>query len=200
VAPPPEAVVLFDGSDLDRWVNRADGQPAAWKLVEGGAMEVVGGDIMTREKFDGHFKLHVEFRVPYLPQALGQARGNSGIYLQGRYEMQVLDSYGLDSKANDCAAIYNVARPLVNACKAPTIWQSFDIDFTAPRCVGGKKVGPAIVTMYHNGIKVHDHQGINVDMTQGGLLGDGPCAPGPILLQGHRGAVQFRNIWLLPLK
>ena len=87
---------------------------------------------MTKEKFDGQFKLHVEFRVPYVPKATGQGRGNSGVYVQGRYEVQVLDSYGLDSKNNDCGAIYSVAAPSVNACKAPTVWQSYDIEFTPP--------------------------------------------------------------------
>ena len=98
------------------------------------------GSIMTRRKFDGHLKLHVEFRVPYMPDKTGQARGNSGVYLQGRYEVQILDSYGLKSQDNDCGGIYKVAVPLVNACKAPTIWQSYDIDFNAPRFENGKRI------------------------------------------------------------
>src|SRR5262245_40042514 len=101
VPPPKGAVVLFDGKSLDGWVQRKDGKsPAKWKLVPGGAVEVVArsGDVMTKQKFDGSFKLHVEFRVPYMPKATGQARGNSGVYVQGRYEVQVLDSYRLKSK------------------------------------------------------------------------------------------------------
>ncbi|HEX8201254.1 MAG TPA: DUF1080 domain-containing protein, partial [Isosphaeraceae bacterium] len=142
--PPPGAIVLFDGDDLTEWV-KADGRtPADWRLLaKDGAIEVKGGGIMTRKQFGGHVRLHVEFRVPYLPEAKGQARGNSGVYLQGRYEVQVLDSYGLDPQNNDCGAIYEVARPRVNACKAPTVWQSYDIDFHAPACEDGKKVAPA---------------------------------------------------------
>src|SRR5262249_33963103 len=122
VSPPSEALVLLDGANLNQWV-KADGKsPAAWKLADSSAVEIVprSGSMMTRQNFGGHFKLHVEFRVPYMPAAKGQARGNSGVYLQGRYEIQILDSYGLDSKDNDCGGIYEVARPKVNACKAPT--------------------------------------------------------------------------------
>ncbi len=200
VPPPPGAVVLFDGKNLDNWVQRNKPQEAAaWKLVPGGAMEARGGDIITKAKFDGHFKLHVEFRVPYMPKATGQGRGNSGVYVQGRYEVQILDSYGLKSKNNDCGAIYEVAAPLVNACKAPTVWQSYDIDFHAPRCLSGKKVEPARMTVFQNGVKIHDDVKIPVNVTRAGMEGD-PCTPGPILLQFHGNPVQFRNVWLLPLK
>ena len=149
--PPPDAVVLFDGRNIDHWVKARGKGAAAWKLVEGGAMQVQGGDIMTREKFGGSFRLHVEFRVPYMPKASGQGRGNSGVYVQGRYEVQVLDSYGLKSKDNDCGGIYSIAAPLVNACKAPTVWQTYDIEFTAPTCENGKKTAPGVITVYHNG-------------------------------------------------
>jgi hypothetical protein len=196
--PPPGAVVLFDGKNLDGWVKRNGQDAAAWKLVDG-AMQVQGGDIMTKEKFDGSFKLHVEFRVPYMPKATGQGRGNSGVYVQGRYEVQVLDSYGLKSKDNDCGGIYGVAAPLVNACKAPTVWQSYDIEFTSPVCEGGKKKEPARITVYHNGVKIHDNVAITKDNTTAGLGGD-PCTPGPILLQDHGNPVQFRNIWLQRIK
>src|SRR5215468_4358273 len=174
--PPAGAVVLFEGKSLDKWV-KADGKsPPAWKLADGGAMEVVpkAGNIITREKFDGPFKLHVEFRVPYMPQSKGQARGNSGVYVQGRYEVQILDSYGLESKNNDCGGIYGVAAPKVNACKAPTIWQSYDIQFTSPKCENGKKTSPGIITVYHNGIKIHDAVKITTDNTTAGMGGD-PC-------------------------
>jgi rubredoxin len=201
VPPPPGALVLFDGKNLDHWVQRKDGKsPPTWKLVEGGAVQVNGtGDIVTREKFDGSFKLHVEFRVPYVPKATGQARGNSGVYVQGRYEVQILDSYGLESKDNDCGAIYEVAAPKVNACKAPTVWQSYDIEFTAPVCKDGKKMEPARITVYQNSVKIHDNLAITKDNTRAGMGGD-PCTPGPILLQDHGNPVQFRNVWLLPKK
>ncbi|HKI36751.1 MAG TPA: DUF1080 domain-containing protein [Gemmataceae bacterium] len=208
--PPKGAIVLFDGSGLDNW-TKTDGKKAAeWKLVDGGAMQVNGtGNVSTKEKFDGSFKLHVEFRVPYMKEAKGQARGNSGVYVQGRYEVQVLDSYGLDSKDNDCGAIYEVSKPLVNACKAPTIWQSYDIEFTAPKCEDGKITEPAHMTVYQNGVKIQDDVRLArkdkegkeeiVTNTRAGLGGD-PCKPGPIMLQDHGNPVQFRNVWLVPAK
>jgi hypothetical protein len=197
--PPVEgAIVLFDGKNLDGWEKKQGGKPG-WKLLEGGIGEVHGGDIITKQKFDGDFKLHVEFRVPFLPKAKGQNRGNSGVYVQGRYEVQVLDSYGLESKNNDCGAIYEVAAPLVNACKAPTVWQSYDIEFHSPKCDNGKKTEPARMTVFQNGIKIHDDVKIPVNNTRAGMGGD-PCAPGPILLQDHGSPVQYRTVWLLPLK
>ena len=205
VPAPKDALVLFDGKSFDSWVGR-DGKPAGWKLVEGGAMQVQPGkrDIVTKQKFDGSFTLHVEFRVPYVPKASGQGRGNSGVYLQGRYEVQVLDSYGLKSKDNDCGGIYTVAAPKVNACKAPTVWQSYDIEFTAPKCSDGKISEPGRMTVYHNGVKIHD----NVKLVKGGKpvtnttagMGGDPCKPGPILLQDHGNLVQYRNIWLVRRK
>jgi hypothetical protein len=198
--PPKGALVLFDGKDLDKWVSRNDAKkPAPWKLVDGGAMQVSGGDISTKDLFDGHIQLHVEFRVPYMPKASGQGRGNSGVYLQGRYEVQVLDSYGLDSKDNDCGGIYTIAKPLVNACKAPTVWQSYDIDFQAPKFVDGKKTEMGIITVLHNGVKIHDAVKITKDNTTAGLGGD-PSTRGPILLQDHGNPVQYRNIWLVKIK
>ncbi len=195
VPPPADAVVLFSGKDLAEKWNGGD----KWKLVDGGAAQVGGGNIHSKEKFGGAFKLHVEFRVPYMPKASGQGRGNSGVYVQGRYEVQVLDSYGLVSKNNDCGGIYSVAAPLVNACKAPTVWQSYDIEFQAPPCADGKKTGPALMTVYHNGVKIHDKVEIKTDNTTAGMGGN-VCEPGPIMLQNHGNPVQFRNIWLLPTK
>ncbi len=200
VTPAPEgAVILFDGKSLDGWLKRDGKAPAGWKLVEGRAVQVNGtGDIITARKFDGPFQLHVEFRVPYMPQAKGQARGNSGVYSHGRYEVQVLDSYGLKSQDNDCGGIYGVAAPRVNACKAPTVWQSYDIEFHPPVCRDGKKVEPARMTVHHNGVKIHDDVKITTDNTTAGMGGD-PCTPGPIMLQDHGNPVQYRNIWLRPL-
>ena len=204
VAAPSGAIVLFDGKSLDGWAKR-DGKPAAWKLLEGGIMQVNGGDIVSKQKFDGTFKLHVEFRVPYMPKASGQGRGNSGVYLQGRFEVQILDSYGIKSTHHDCAGIYSVAAPLVNVCKAPTVWQTYDIIFQAPRCADGKIAEPGVMTVHHNGVLIHDKVRLArkkgdkeeiVTNTTAGLGGD-PCTPGPILLQDHGNPVQFRNIWLV---
>jgi hypothetical protein len=208
--PPKAAVVLFDGKNLDAWTKTNGKDAAGWKLVDGGAAQVNGtGNIITKENFDGNFKLHVEFRVPYMPNAKGQGRGNSGVYLQGRYEVQVLDSYGLDSKDDDCGGIYKVSKPLVNACKAPTVWQSYDIEFTAPKCADGKITEPAHMTVYHNGVKIQDDVRLArkdkdgkeeiVTNTTAGLGGD-PCKAGPIMLQDHGNPVQFRNVWLLLAK
>jgi Domain of Unknown Function (DUF1080) len=195
---PKEAVILFDGKSLDGWIKTDGKTPAGWEVLDNGVLQVKPGtgNIITADKFDGSFKLHVEFRVPYLPDQKGQARGNSGVYVQGRYEVQVLDSYGLDAKDNDCGAIYEVAAPLVNACKAPTVWQSYDIAFTAPTCEDGKKTASPRITVYQNGIKIHDKVEITKDNTRAGLGGD-VCTPGPIMLQDHGALVQFRNVWLV---
>jgi hypothetical protein len=201
--PPPEgAVVLFDGTSLDQWVQ-LDGGPPAWTILDGGIMQAParGGDfgIRTRREFDGRYRLHVEFRVPYMPDESGQGRGNSGVYNQGRYEVQILDSYGIaDPKPNDCGAIYEVSGPLVNACKAPTVWQGYDIDFRAPVFRDGRKVAPARITVHHNGTLIQDDVAIPVDNTRAGLGGD-PSTPGPLHLQDHTDPVQYRNIWLLPI-
>jgi Domain of Unknown Function (DUF1080) len=214
VPPPSGAIVLFDGKSLDNWINRDGKTPAKWKLLEGGITQVEPrtGDIITKQKFDGHFKLHVEFRVPYEPKSSGQGRGNSGVYLQGRYEIQVLDSYGIPADKlaqGDCGGIYGVAKPPVNACKAPTVWQTYDVDFQSPVCKDGKLAEPGIISVLHNGIKIHDRVRIArkdkdgkeeiVTVTTSGLASD-PCTPGPILLQDHGNPVQFRNIWIVQVK
>ena len=198
---PKGAVVLFDGTNMDAWVKTDGKSKPGWKLVEGGAMEGVKGqgDIITKEEFAGPFKLHVEFRVPYEPEEKGQGRGNSGVYLHGRYEIQVLDSYGLKSGKNDCAAIYDLHPPKENVCKAPTVWQTYDILFTPPVFADGKKTEPVHMTVTHNGVKVHDDAKVEKDNTTAGRGGD-PSKPGPIMLQDHGHSVQYRNVWLLPTK
>ena len=209
VPAPRGATVLFDGKSIDGWLKRDGKSAASWKVLDEGFLQVAGGgDIITKEKFDGKFKLHVEFRVPYMPKASGQGRGNSGVYLQGRFEVQILDSYGLKSKDNDCGGLYSIATPLVNACKAPTVWQSYDILYQSPKCSDGKLSDPGVMTVHHNGILIHDKVRLArkkgdkeeiVTNTTSGLGGD-PCAPGPILLQDHGNPVQYRNIWLVPMK
>jgi WD40 repeat protein len=200
VSPPTGAIVLFDGQSLDGWVMAGDEEePPTWKLRAGGIMESHVGNIKTTKTFSGRFKLHLEFRVPFMPEARGQERGNSGVYVQGRYEVQVLDGYGLKSEIDDCGAIFGIAAPLVNACKAPTVWQSYDFEFEASTFENGKKIAPAVITVYQNGIKIHDQFRITADNTQAGLGGD-PSTPGPIMLQYLGSPVQYRNIWLVEQK
>jgi len=171
---------------------------ARWNIVDG-AMEINPGtgSIITRKKFTD-FKLHIEFKTPYMPDAKGQGRGNSGVYLQGRYEIQVLDSYGLDSKDNDCGGIYKIATPLVNACRKPEQWQSYDIAFYAPKFDrGGKKIKDAVVAVYQNGKLIHDN--VSIPTPTGGAKDLNIDQPGGIYLQDHGNKVQFRNIWLVEL-
>ncbi|MFW6125234.1 MAG: 3-keto-disaccharide hydrolase [Pirellulales bacterium] len=195
-APPEGALVLFDGSTLDNWQGPGGG-PARWKLVDG-AMEVVpgSGDIITKDKFTD-FRLHLEFRTPFMPKARGQGRGNSGVYLQGRYEVQVLDSFGLEGRDNECGGIYRQHRPSQNACLPPGQWQTYDITFRAPRTDDdGQVTEPARLTVVHNGITIHDDAELS-GPTFGGL-GGRVSEPGPILLQDHGNLVRYRNIWLVP--
>lgn len=192
--PPEGAIVLFDGKNLDEWVQRDGKTPADWRVTDG-IMTVTHGDIRTRKAF-GNFTLHVEFNVPYMPKARGQGRGNSGVYLAGIYELQVLDSYGLKLQNNDCGAIYTQLVPSVNACKPPLQWQSYDVTFhKAIRDGRGKVVRKARVTVVQNGIKTIDDA--ETGPTPGGV-GNQPGEDGPILLQDHGNAVQYRNIWIKP--
>jgi len=196
--PPKGATILFDGKSTNGFETVDGKRPIAWTLTPEGAMRVTRGGIVSKAKIAEPVRLHVEFRVPYMPKFKGQARGNSGVYLQGRYEVQVLDSYGLESQDNDCGGIYKVAKPLVNACKAPTIWQAYDIDFQPPVFENGRKVKAARITVRQNGKLIHDDVEIPLDNTVSGLGGD-PSTPGPLHLQDHGDPVEFRNIWLVPL-
>jgi Domain of Unknown Function (DUF1080). len=204
-APPPGAVVLFDGTNLDAWTARRGGGPARWPLTEDGAMVADGGDIMTRARF-ADFYLHLEFACNDTPpHVTGQGRGNSGVFLQGRYEIQVLDSWRAAEEPprdppgkGDCGAIYNHAAPLVNACLPPEVWQSYDIVFRAPRFgAAGEKVEGARITAFQNGRVIHNN--VEVPRQTGGALDEDYAQPGPLLLQDHGNPVRFRNIWILPL-
>jgi len=184
-----------------KWLNAndPDDKKVKWRIVDG-AMEVKAGtgSIVTKRKFKD-FKLHIEFRTPFMPDARGQGRGNSGVYLQGRYEVQVLDSYGLEGKDNECGGIYKVGAPLVNMCLPPGQWQTYDMTFRAPRFnAAGEKTGNAVVTVKHNGVTIHDERPI--PGPTGGALDNNAAEPGGIYLQDHGNPVQFRNVWVVELK
>ena len=191
--PPESAIVLLDESGLKGWVGNGGGD-AKWPLANG-AVTVHGGDIKTTKSF-GDFELHLEFNIPYMPDARGQGRGNSGVYLAGNHELQVLDSYGLDSQNNDCGAIYQQIAPRVNACKPPLQWQTYDVTFHKAKVENGNVVKKARVTVYQNGVKIIDDA--EISPTPGGT-GAKEGEDGPLLLQDHGNAVQYRNIWIKPL-
>jgi hypothetical protein len=185
--PPEGAIVLFDGKSADAF--------------EGGRMTNDGllmPGVTSKQKF-GDCTLHLEFRTPFMPTALGQARGNSGCYLQGRYEVQILDSFGLDAKDNDCGAIYTVKAPDTNMCYPPLTWQTYDIDYTAARYdSSGKKTQDAVITVRQNGEIVQNKTKIP-QATRAAPIKEGP-EPGPLYLQDHGNPVRFQNIWIVEKK
>ncbi|MEY4179095.1 MAG: hypothetical protein RLY70_2669 [Planctomycetota bacterium] len=187
-APPAGATVLFDGKNADAWQN---GRVEDGLLVQG---------TTTKAKFGSH-KLHIEFRLPYQPEDRGQGRGNSGIYLQGRYECQMLDSFGLTGEQNECGGIYSVKKPDVNMCLPPLSWQTYDIDYTAAKYdAAGKLVANPRVTIQHNGVVIHkDVELPGERVTTAAPAKVGP-EPGPIYLQDHGNPVRYRNIWIVETK
>jgi hypothetical protein len=201
-AAPEGAKVLFDGKDLSGWTTR-DGKPARWN-VEDGYMEVKGGDIMTKDKFGPDFHLHVEFWLPLMEKAKDQGRANSGVFLQGRYEIQVLDSYKNDTYANgSVGALYGIIAPdkqaQQKAVKPPEQWNTYDIDFRAPRVdEGGKVTEKGRLTVVLNGVTLIDDG--KFDRVTGGAIDNKLGEPGPLLLQDHGCKVRYRNIWIQPLE
>jgi len=186
--PPSGAIVLFDGKSADALQNG--------NLDENGLLMP---GCTSKQKF-GSFKLHVEFRLPYQPEDRGQARGNSGVYLQGRYEVQVLDSFGLEGKNNECGGLYKLREPDQNMCYPPLAWQTYDIDYTAAKYDGGKPVAPPRITVLHNGVLLHKDVALPTDRgTRAAPVQPGPD-PGPIYLQDHGNAVRYRNIWIVETK
>lgn len=198
---PSDAIVLFDGKDLSQWLS-ADNGAAKWK-VENGYAEVAAktGYIHTKKAF-GDCQLHVEFSEPAPPKGESQGRGNSGVFLMGLYEIQVLDSYENKTYADgQAAAVYGQYPPLVNASRPPGQWQSYDIVFHAPHFdQSGKLLSPARVTVFHNGVLVQD----NVEIRGRTAIGDVPTyEAGPdkaaLALQDHGDPVRYRNIWIREL-
>jgi hypothetical protein len=207
--PPKGAIVLFDGKDLSGWTTK-NGKPAEWKVEDGYAEIVSGkGDIMTKEKFGPDFKLHVEFWLPKMPPDVkGQARANSGVYLQGRYEIQVLDSYMNDTYADgSVGALYKIIAPdkaaQEKAVKPPEQWNTYDITFHSPRVdASGKVTEKGHITVILNGVTLIDNGAF--DKTTGGAIDEKMGTPGPILLQDHHNKgggpnVRYRNVWIQPL-
>jgi hypothetical protein len=186
--PPQGAIVLFDGKSADGFKNAKveDGL-----LVQGTA---------SKQNF-GSQQVHLEFRTPYAPHERGQGRGNSGVYLQGRYEVQVLDSFGLSGEQNECGGLYSVAKPKVNMCFPPLTWQTYDIDYTAGQFdANGKVVKNPRVTVRHNGVLIHDDVELPGERnTTAAPVKAGP-EDGPLYLQDHGNPVRYRNIWVVEKK
>ena len=199
-AAPSDAIVLFDGTNAGEWTHK-DGSPVKWK-VENGVMTVVGGtgDIYTKRTF-GDCQLHIEWRTPAEVKGEGQGRGNSGVFLQSRYEVQVLDNYNNRTYSNGQAgSIYKQYMPLVNACRPPGEWQTYDIIYTAPRFnEDGIRITPAYITVIHNGIVVQNHVPLHGTTEYRGLPQNVAHGPAPLQLQDHGNPVSYRNIWIREL-
>jgi len=181
--PPAGAIVLFDGKTAE---NFQGGRMTEDGLLMEGA---------TSKQAFPSFSLHLEFLLPFMPYARGQGRGNSGFYAQGRYEVQILDSFGLEPKSDECGGIYGVSKPAVNMCLPPLSWQTYDVDYTAAEYKDGKKVNRARMTVRHNGVLIQD----NIEIPHGTTAApvrEGP-ETGPIFLQNHGNPVRFRNIWVV---
>jgi hypothetical protein len=185
-APPASAIVLFDGTSADAF--------------QGGKMTADGllAEGTTSKRTFGDHRLHIEFRLPYQPQNRGQARGNSGIYLQGRYEVQMLDSFGLAGRHNECGGIYERRAPDVNMCYPPLSWQTYDIDFTAARYDRqGKLVANPRMTVVHNGTVIHNDVELPHDKPTRAAPNKAGADAGPVYLQNHGNPVRYRNIWVV---
>jgi hypothetical protein len=189
--PPAGAVVLFDGTNTNEWSGgRLD--------KEKGTLNTDGKDIISKRKFN-NYTVHLEFLLPFRPDARGQGRGNSGFYQVQHYEVQVLDSFGLDGKNNECGGIYSKVEPKLNMCLPPLVWQTYDADFTNAMSDGsGKKVKNARITLKHNGVVIHDD--VEIPGPTGGHRNDPEGTPGPFLLQGHGNPLQYRNLWVVEKK
>ena len=197
-APPSDAVILFDGSDLSAWSGR-DGGEARWR-VEHGVMTVAPGtgDIHTRQAF-GSVQLHLEWRTPAEVSGEGQGRGNSGVFLMGLYELQVLDSYDNSTYSNGQAgSIYKQHIPLVNASRGPGEWQSYDVAFIAPRFAeDGTVASPATMTVFHNGVLIQNHVALRgPTLYIGEPAYEAHADRLPLVLQDHVNRVSYRNIWI----
>lgn len=181
--PPEGAKVLFaKAGDEKNWEGG--------RVTEDGLLRV---GVKTKDKF-ADCKIHIEFRTPFQPKAGGQGRGNSGVYIDNRYELQVLDSFGLSGENNECGGFYQIKEPAVNMCYPPLAWQTYDIDFTAAKYEGDKKVKNARVTVKHNGVTIHDD--LELPRATPGGIGEGP-EPAALFFQDHGNPVVYRNVWIV---
>ncbi len=186
--PPKDAVVLFDGSSAEGWKNG--------RVVDG----LLAATGTTSEKTFKDCEIHIEFRTPYMPKARGQGRGNSGVYYGGRWETQVLDSFGLDGRMNETGGIYSIAAPKLNMCLPPLSWQTYDVKITAAKFDdNGRRTAWPRITVKLNGVVVHEDQELNKSHTTAApIRGEIKDEGGPVFLQNHGNPVFFRNIWVVP--
>lgn len=186
--PPEGAVVLFDGSNADAWENGK---------TENGHLLATG--CTTKQRL-ASYVFHLEFRTPYMPTARGQGRGNSGVYHSGRWETQILDSFGLEGRDNECGGIYSISKPRLNMCLPPLAWQTYDVQFTAAKFdISGKRTAWPRITVKLNGVLVHENLELTKDFTTSAPMSTPLTSPeGPVHLQNHNNPVVFRNIWIVP--
>ncbi|MBL9167638.1 MAG: DUF1080 domain-containing protein [Verrucomicrobiales bacterium] len=194
---PSDAIILFDGKDLSQFRGEKKAEPT-WKVHDGVMESTPPGGIFSKEEF-GDCQVHLEFATPSNVQGDGQGRGNSGVYLMGRYEIQVLDNYNNKTYPNgQCGAFYGNKAPLVNACRQPGEWQTYDIIFRTPKKGPDGKIVPGSFTVLHNGILIQDHTPVAGDRTTASPL-NGLVEKGPLYLQDHGNPVRFRNVWVRKL-
>jgi hypothetical protein len=185
--PPEGAIMLFDGSSTDEWENAK---------MENGLLLASGA---TSKRLFKSYKFHLEFRTPYMPGARGQKRGNSGVYHSGRWETQILDSFGLEGEENECGGIYSISKPRLNMCLPPLVWQTYDVEFTAAKFAGGKRTAWPRITVKLNGVTIHENLELSKDFTTSAPITSELVSPeGPVFIQNHNDPVAFRNIWIVP--
>lgn len=185
--PPKGAIVLFDGTNKEAFDGGRLDEATQFLNTD-------GQDIRTKEKFN-NYTMHIEFMLAFRPDARGQGRGNSGFYQVDHYEVQVLDSFGLEGWNNECGGVYTKANPLVNMCLPPLTWQTYDVTFRNAIAKDGQKIKNAFMTLKHNGVVIHDN--LEITGKTGGSRGEPEGTPGPIKLQGHGNPTQYRNIWIV---
>ena len=186
--PPAGAVVLFDGLNADAWENGK---------MENGHLLATG--CTSKQRFTS-YTFHLEFRTPYMPAARGQGRGNSGVYHSGRWETQILDSFGLEGRDNECGGIYSISKPRLNMCLPPLAWQTYDVEFTAAKFDdAGQRTAWPRITVKLNGVVVHENLELKKDFTTSAPMNTPLTSrEGPVYLQNHNNPVVFRNIWIVP--